>query len=565
MLDSCQKGAMRSGAAIAAGCLALIAAIWAVTLERVSFERRDAMVDVVRQNSNLTLAFEQQVAATFDRVDAALRFVRDEYKQDGPALDLHARFERGVFDPRVFLYAGIIDSRGTLIETSNASGGADLSGRDYFQFHRNVPADILRIGTPFMSSFSKQFVIHFTRRIDAADGSFAGVAVVAVDPKYLVDFFEHLEVGTDGVLQIVGFNGIALARRVNQETRFAVDMRTSTLQLESAMQPVGNYVSKGVLESAPRYISYRTLKNYPYVVAVGTAVDRTLLKIAAREGAYYTGAAGGTAVVMLFGSGIWLALRRARKASEDKKRTQATYRATVDNAPVGIANADRDGRFLKVNRKLCDMLGYSEAELLARGWNDIVHPEDLPRNRTLIECVIADPAGMPPEVGERCLRKDGSAIWTVASLSLVRESDGRPDYVVTVLRDVTARKLAEEDLQKAQARYRATFEQAAVGIVHASLKNTFLRVNRRFCEMLGYAPEELIGQESSAVTHPDDVHITLDTGRELHEGRYPAHAPEYEKRYIRKDGGTVWARISMSLVRKPDGRPHYFIAMVQDI
>jgi diguanylate cyclase (GGDEF)-like protein/PAS domain S-box-containing protein len=119
------------------------------------------------------------------------------------------------------------------------------------------------------------------------------------------------------------------------------------------------------------------------------------------------------------------------------------------------------------------------------------------------------------------------------------------------------------DLATSEARFRATFEQAAIGIAHISLDRCYIAVNRKFCDMLGYTPEELIGTPATSVTHPEDRD---DEGRfreELLGGR--AESLSAEKRYVRKDGGVIWTNRTVSLVRDHAGEPLYFLRVIEDI
>ncbi|MDX2005320.1 MAG: PAS domain S-box protein [Meiothermus sp.] len=130
-------------------------------------------------------------------------------------------------------------------------------------------------------------------------------------------------------------------------------------------------------------------------------------------------------------------------------------------------------------------------------------------------------------------------------------------------RDVTLRRTQEEALHEATERLRATFEQAAVGIAHVSQDGSWLRVNRRLCEILGYPEADLIQKTFQEVTHPDDLEADLERVGQLVAGEIASYA--IEKRYLRRDGATVWANLIVSLVRGAAGEPLYFIAVVEDI
>jgi PAS domain S-box-containing protein len=118
-------------------------------------------------------------------------------------------------------------------------------------------------------------------------------------------------------------------------------------------------------------------------------------------------------------------------------------------------------------------------------------------------------------------------------------------------------------LQESEARFRATFEQAAVGIAHVAPDGRWLRVNRRLCDLVGYTPEEMLAKSCKELTHPDDVHDSLAGMLQLLAGQSGSH--RQQKRYLRKDGESLWVYETLALVRLANGNPDYFISVMEDI
>ena len=127
----------------------------------------------------------------------------------------------------------------------------------------------------------------------------------------------------------------------------------------------------------------------------------------------------------------------------------------------------------------------------------------------------------------------------------------------------TERKRAEEALRESEERFRATFEQAAVGISHNALDGRWLRVNQKLCEIIGYSREELLLKTFQDITHPDDLEADLEQVHQLLVGNIETYS--MEKRYIKKDGSIVWINLTVSLVRERWGEAKYFIAVIEDI
>ena len=118
-------------------------------------------------------------------------------------------------------------------------------------------------------------------------------------------------------------------------------------------------------------------------------------------------------------------------------------------------------------------------------------------------------------------------------------------------------------LRGVEERFRATFEQAAVGIAHIAPDGRWLRVNRKLCDIVGYGHDELLALSFQDITHPADLDADLAQARQVLAGAIDSY--QMEKRYVRKDGGPTWINLTVSLVRDEQGAPEYFIAVVEDI
>ena len=121
----------------------------------------------------------------------------------------------------------------------------------------------------------------------------------------------------------------------------------------------------------------------------------------------------------------------------------------------------------------------------------------------------------------------------------------------------------QEDLFRSEERFRATFEQAAVGIAHVGFGGEWLRVNQKLCDIVGYTREELLERTFQDITHPDDLQNNLDLFVPLMTGEIPTFS--MEKRYCRKDGSVVWIDLTVSAACDGRGKPSYTIAVIEDI
>ncbi|MBV8310960.1 MAG: PAS domain S-box protein, partial [Planctomycetaceae bacterium] len=138
-----------------------------------------------------------------------------------------------------------------------------------------------------------------------------------------------------------------------------------------------------------------------------------------------------------------------KQAQEALRESEERFRGTFQNAAVGIAHVDAEGRFLLVNEKLCGIVGYTREELLVRTFRDVTHPEDL---TVSLEQFHALMRGELPSFSleKRYLRKDGSVVWGDVSLSIQNGSAGKPAYGIAILQDISERRRLEEELRQAK-------------------------------------------------------------------------------------------------------------------
>jgi two-component system cell cycle sensor histidine kinase/response regulator CckA len=135
--------------------------------------------------------------------------------------------------------------------------------------------------------------------------------------------------------------------------------------------------------------------------------------------------------------------------------------------------------------------------------------------------------------------------------------------VAFTFENVTEGVHARRALQESEARFRGAFHAASVGMALTALDGTFVQVNDRLAELLGYTVDELTGLDVRRITHPDDFAVDLDRLEKLRSGEIDSH--QREKRYLRKDGSIMWGDLSVSLVRTHDGVPAHVVSHIQDV
>src|SRR5205814_7738414 len=165
-------------------------------------------------------------------------------------------------------------------------------------------------------------------------------------------------------------------------------------------------------------------------------------------------------------------------------------------------------------------------------WLERIHPEDREAvDEFFFDVVRGEALSWDDEYRFRCA--DGSYKDVYDRGYVLRNADGRATRMIGAMLDITARKRAEEKLRESEERFRGTFENAAVGIAHTHPTGRFLRLNEKFCAVVGYARDELLQKTFHDITHPDDLAASVEPFSALMRGESPAFG--LEKRYLRKD------------------------------
>jgi len=240
--------------------------------------------------------------------------------------------------------------------------------------------------------------------------------------------------------------------------------------------------------------------------------------------------------------------------------TEEQFTAAFEFAGVGMALLDTESRVIRVNRAFGRMLGCSEADLVGRSSLSVGHPEDVARDLEL-RALMLEGTFPSYQFDKRYRHADGRTVWGHQTCTLVRDAHGQPANFIIQVQDLSDRKAAEHALRESEERFRATFEQAALGIAHVALDGRLLRVNRRLCELHGYSREELLGRRVQTLAADGGRGGEADL-RTLLDGRAASYTAE--RRFVRP-GGEIWpARVSVTLVRSELAEP-YLISLIEDL
>jgi len=222
-----------------------------------------------------------------------------------------------------------------------------------------------------------------------------------------------------------------------------------------------------------------------------------------------------------------------RKRTESALReSEQRFRGSFERAATGMALVGTDGRFLRVNRSLCEILGYTERELLGKTFQEITHPDDLEVDlehlRRLLVRVVRT-----YQTEKRHLHKDGHVVWTLLSVSVVHDEEDEPLYFICQIQDVSERKKAEKVIIEREERFRSLVQYSSDIITILDTEGTVHYVSPAVERVTGYRPEEQVGTNAFGSVHPDDREQALNTFAEIL--KRPGLHPPLEFRVPHKD------------------------------
>ncbi len=239
------------------------------------------------------------------------------------------------------------------------------------------------------------------------------------------------------------------------------------------------------------------------------------------------------------------------RAVKELQESQSQLQAFFNNAVIGIAIADPNGHFIRVNKNYLEMFGYDdESELFKKTVGQITYPEDQPSTRKAQQDLASKKVDFI-RLEKRYVRKDGRVFWGDVSVSPIHSSSGKIETFVAIINDITEKKEVEIALRESEHRYRLLIESANEGIgVIQDFKFCF--VNPKLSEISGYTEKEIMSRKATDLAFPDDREMLESRLRKRLKGEDVE--TNYPFRIITKDKSIKWLRVN-SVRIEWEGRP----------
>jgi len=262
--------------------------------------------------------------------------------------------------------------------------------------------------------------------------------------------------------------------------------------------------------------------------------------------------------------GIASDISELQQTTRALQESESRFRGLVANLPGVVYRCanDADWSMRYVSEEIRNLCGYPASDFIdnqVRSFSSIVHPDDLAITYRTGEAIERQESF---ELTYRLRHADGHNVWVREKGRGEYDSQGRLLWVDGFIWDVSERQAIEDELRLSQQRFLNAFNTAPQGMALVGPDGRWLEVNDELCRMLGYDRKELLTCTYQQLTHPDDLYADRQNVADLLAGRINAY--QMEKRYLDKQGRTLWVLLSVSLVRDSEGQPVHFVSQIQD-
>uniref|UniRef100_Q07Q08 diguanylate cyclase n=1 Tax=Rhodopseudomonas palustris (strain BisA53) TaxID=316055 RepID=Q07Q08_RHOP5 len=438
--------------------------------------RDAALAQSKSETLNLTHSLSEHVSHTIQAADIVMTEIAGSLRHYTPPKDQFGRRLRDLADALPQLgYVAALDAAGDFIHASGVDTPLhNNSDRSYFIHHRDHDDDDLLISGPLLSRTTGLPTVVLTKRMENADGSFAGILLATIDTGYFNHFYKSLQLGDNGTIGLLRTDGILLMHWPSMESGRDVSHRELFRQ-RLPNSPVGYYKSVSHFDGISKYLAYKKSTLYPIVVTVARPEEDVLASWREDLRSDLIVALSLLGGMTLMAVLLAIQLRFRLRIERELREREAHYRLLADNIADVVFQFDLARNYQFASQSTVSMLGWTPEELIGTSCYDLVHPDDVETLRGR-EAQLTEPSVTHSHVF-RLRRRDGSFVWVEANYNLARPVDGEPaSHIVAVVRDITQRKRMEDQLNALNSRLaEMATTDSLTGLANRRTLDVFLR------------------------------------------------------------------------------------------
>jgi diguanylate cyclase (GGDEF)-like protein/PAS domain S-box-containing protein len=411
--------------------LLLLVAIWLITFHEIDAEREHAREAAADSLQEMLGTYEAQVARSIDGIDQTLRMLKYAVERKGSLGALPELGRQGLLPPGVVFVVSIVDQHGMTVASHPRALSISVADQSYFRFHQEHDSGATFVSPALRDAANSDWHLHFTRRLDDADGNFAGIVIVETDPAYFTSSYERSRLGERGMLGLVGTDGVVRALRTGEKISFGQRLGTDEGEVDNQI--------------GGKYSGMRELHGIALNVLVG--LDETELMAGferQRREKLWEGAVLSAGLVFITAL-AWLWSWQGARTRARMRRAQETYAAAsaasldaffVMREVRNAAGAIVDFRIVDANLRAAQMAGTTKEVLCASTLCQLI-PEARDNGMLRHLGEVLDTGGMYEQEWQNTVPQL-RARWLHHQVVAVQGG------IVAIVRDISERKLAEE-------------------------------------------------------------------------------------------------------------------------
>lgn len=476
------------------GCLLLIVAValaaW-LSYRQHSEAQRAFQATLARDTA---LVLEIHARDTLVSIDDALRRIKEAYELRGAATDIRALMS-GYRDISGYVAsASVIDAGGRpVLSTQTIPPGIRVDDLEHFRVHAVQDSGRPFIGRPVLGRISGKWAFHVTRRINRADGSFGGVAVVAVDFSYWRELLHEGDFTGTSEMVLLGRDGQARAvHGIRSQPAGPADRNWDFLLSGLSAGPASGMAAESADNGDARIWAYRAVEGFPLVVAVGVDAGELEQRLASLRSGYMAGVLAIAVLALLLTAGLLRYLARQRLYASERyavegelEQSEERYRLLFEANPLPVLIREEGTlTILAVNQAMVDKFGYGRDELIGMGV-DRLHSA---ASRTAVRSQNGD-TGAIRRSRRSLVMRDGSE-FPAEVVTCALTFEGRQARLV-VINDITAQLRSEQAVRESEERLRTIADHIGEGLALYDRDDRLVFFNEAYRRMQGPATPDL--------------------------------------------------------------------------